>query len=138
MSELVSRERMLGLLACVVCEPHTRLELKQGIVALYDRNAELEAEMDIVRTALHRARDYKGSEAYPCPLCTYINGEFIKFCQIHQDMNDLEAERDRLKACIDTKQKVVDIAREVVRGRKGLSLPELEAAILEMEEAERV
>lgn len=61
--------------------------------------AEKDAYIAELEKSLARARNYKGIEAYPCPLCAYEDGVFIEACQLHKDICELEhnwrtAERD--------------------------------------------
>ena len=52
--------------------------------AQQERIEELEESLEL-------ARNYKGIEARPCPLCEYKNGKFIKSCSMHSRINELEA-----------------------------------------------
>lgn len=45
-----------------------------------------------LRETLEFAARYKSIEGRPCPLCKYENGVFIEACQMHKDMNALEAQ----------------------------------------------
>ena len=38
---------------------------------------------------IKRAREYKGIEAWACPLCVYKNGKFIKSCNMHKQIDSL-------------------------------------------------
>lgn len=62
-----------------------------------ERVEQAEKERDEARLLLQRARDYKGIEGWPCPLCTYENGKFIARCQMHTRMDSLEAELARVR-----------------------------------------
>lgn len=51
----------------------------------------IKKDIDFFQQQLERAKTYTGLESYPCPLCTYENGKFIKFCALHQRINELES-----------------------------------------------
>ena len=41
---------------------------------------------------LSRAAQYKGAEAYPCPLCRYEDGIFVESCAMHNRIAELETQ----------------------------------------------
>lgn len=51
-------------------------------------------EKDLI---IKRARTYTGFEGYPCPLCTYENGELKERCSLHKQIAELEKQVDALK-----------------------------------------
>ena len=55
-------------------------------------NDELLTQIKELEESLELARNYKGIEARPCPLCEYKNGKFIKSCSMHSRIKELEAE----------------------------------------------
>lgn len=54
-----------------------------------------------LRATLEFAAQYKGIEGRACPLCEYVNGEFIETCQMHKDMDALRVQIERLKAQVN-------------------------------------
>ena len=58
---------------------------------------------DAAEAALERARTYRGTEGWPCPLCEYKAGVFIKRCEMHRKLDEAEAEVERLKSVIHAK-----------------------------------
>ena len=56
---------------------------------------ESEKENKQLRADLDRARHYTGLEGYPCPLCTYKDGVFVESCEMHRQIDQLEAEPDK-------------------------------------------
>jgi len=58
---------------------------------------ELERELAEVKQTLEECRTYKGIEAYPCWLCTYENGKFIKYCEPHRQLAAALTEVTRLR-----------------------------------------
>jgi hypothetical protein len=46
-------------------------------------------EISQLRQQIERAKTYKGVEGYPCPLCEYKDGIFIKYCELHRQINEL-------------------------------------------------
>lgn len=49
-------------------------------------------ELEDLQLWFERARNYEGTEGWPCPLCEYRNGEFIKSCAMHRRITFLEKE----------------------------------------------
>ena len=62
---------------------------------------ELEGKLAAAEQKLEQARTYSGIEAYPCWLCTYENGKFIKYCEPHRQLAAAEAEAARLRAGLE-------------------------------------
>ena len=62
---------------------------------------DLERELAAAEQKLEQARTYSGIEAYPCWLCTYENGKFIKYCEPHRQLAAAEAEAARLRAGLE-------------------------------------
>ena len=57
-----------------------------------------EARIKELEESLELARNYKGIEARPCPLCEYKNGKFIKSCSMHSRIKELEEEQSERAA----------------------------------------
>lgn len=52
-------------------------------------------EIDRLKAELEKARTYTGFEGYPCPLCEYKDGVFIKNCEMHSQIAELKAELEK-------------------------------------------
>lgn len=94
-------------------------DLRAALAEAQEMKKELTAERDFARDALRFARGYKGIEARACPLCTYINGVFIKYCRMHEDMDLFKAERDALAAKLKIAEEALVMARRLLREKDG-------------------
>jgi hypothetical protein len=54
------------------------------------REVELEVQKEDLEQQLERARTYRGTEGWPCPLCRYDNGVFKESCEMHKRIDRLE------------------------------------------------
>lgn len=52
----------------------------------------LKKENEMLKDQIEKAKNYIGIEGWPCPLCTYRHGKFIKRCALHKRIYELEAE----------------------------------------------
>lgn len=81
----------------------------EGVLEYYMQTAEVTDEtmtdqrrkIAALEETLTFAAQYKGIEMRACPLCKYENGVFIEACQMHKDMDKLEAEIATLRAQVD-------------------------------------
>lgn len=53
-----------------------------------------------LQTKIRNAKNYRNIEGYPCPLCEYENGLFIRSCSMHQKIDELTEELARSEAII--------------------------------------
>jgi uncharacterized coiled-coil protein SlyX len=50
-------------------------------------------EIEALRETIEFARNYRGHEARPCPLCIYENGVFKGCCEPHKQLAEMEREK---------------------------------------------
>lgn len=72
-------------------------EIKAKLLSLY---GSLEEEIIKSKARLEVAKFYTGLEGYPCPLCEYKNGEFIKPCSFHHQIAELSTQMENMKCII--------------------------------------
>ena len=70
-----------------VGEPSNIEKQETGEFVLYDDYMQLQTELD-------KARTYTRLEGYPCLLCTYKDGVFVKNCEMHSQIVELQARLD--------------------------------------------
>jgi uncharacterized coiled-coil protein SlyX len=58
----------------------------------YELRNDYEVRITELEQKLSRAAQYKGAEAYPCPLCRYEDGIFVESCAMHNRIAELEAQ----------------------------------------------
>lgn len=61
-------------------------------VAMGNVRDDYEARIAELEQKLSRAAQYKGAEAYPCPLCRYEDGIFVESCAMHNRIAELETQ----------------------------------------------
>lgn len=72
-----------------------------------------------LQSQIRNARNYRGIEGYPCPLCEYENGVWIRNCSMHQQIEDLREELEKAKAIIDSYEKSIYIGETEWTGLSG-------------------
>ncbi len=69
-------------------------------------------KIDELEERLEKARTYSGTEGWPCPLCTYENGKFIKHCQMHQQIADLGRQVSSLQMQVKEETRMYEMVRD--------------------------
>jgi len=57
--------------------------------AIQGRISRMERVLFDIKRDMKRAAEYKGVEAWPCPMCTYSKGKFITSCEMHRQIREL-------------------------------------------------
>lgn len=57
--------------------------------------------LEEIQTNLRNAKNYRGVEGYACPLCEYENGVFVRYCALHQKIEEQAEELEKLRAIVE-------------------------------------
>ena len=64
--------------------------------AIQERMSRMERTLFNMKRDIKRAAEYKGVEAWPCPMCTYSKGKFVASCEMHRQIRELRQRVEEL------------------------------------------